>query len=275
MTSDADAFRAAILATPDDDAPRLVYADYLEIDLDLPELASFIRESIRCFRTPPDDADPDSKWRDFHVTLSGLGNEEFRLYGVGKSWYCENRDWVRGHVREMVRGREAWGWGWRRGFVEELCMPADDVVNELRKLRERFPIRRVVVTRGPSSATEVVLEGHVRTMNLSTSGDRYLIVTRNEIGTINDIGEHGDPIWQFQLKLLFRGVEFDFSSLPQRTTMHDERWRDRSWGSDPRHFEAVEDMGRRIAEEIERQTIEGPMASWPGWGRSQGVVGTS
>src|SRR5687767_11671931 len=59
--SDRDAFLAAIRAAPADDAPRLVYADWLD-EHGQPDLAEFIRVQIEIepFRKPDTDLD---RWR--------------------------------------------------------------------------------------------------------------------------------------------------------------------------------------------------------------------
>jgi uncharacterized protein (TIGR02996 family) len=49
--SDHDAFLAAICENPDDDTPRLVFADWLE-ERDQPERAAFVRAQIELARTP-------------------------------------------------------------------------------------------------------------------------------------------------------------------------------------------------------------------------------
>src|SRR5688572_20997900 len=49
-----DAFLADIIANPDDDGPRLVYADWLE-DNGQPERAEFIRLQIELSRLPEHD----------------------------------------------------------------------------------------------------------------------------------------------------------------------------------------------------------------------------
>ena len=53
--TDGDAILAAILANPDDDTPRLVYADWLDDqgDAGLSMRADFIRASIGVARVPP------------------------------------------------------------------------------------------------------------------------------------------------------------------------------------------------------------------------------
>src|SRR5215471_13106330 len=50
--SDRDALLAAIRAQPDEDTPRLVFADYLD-EHDEPERAAFIRTQVELARTPP------------------------------------------------------------------------------------------------------------------------------------------------------------------------------------------------------------------------------
>ena len=52
--TDADPFLAAILAEPDDDLPRLIYADYLDERGD-PARAEFIRLQVGLARLPPRD----------------------------------------------------------------------------------------------------------------------------------------------------------------------------------------------------------------------------
>jgi uncharacterized protein (TIGR02996 family) len=54
MTPD-EAFLADIIESPDDDTPRLVYADWLE-DNDQPDRAAFIRVQCRPAKLPGGDA---------------------------------------------------------------------------------------------------------------------------------------------------------------------------------------------------------------------------
>src|SRR5690242_20889829 len=50
--SDHDALLAAICAEPDEDTPRLAFADWLE-ENDEPARAAFVRDQIELARTPP------------------------------------------------------------------------------------------------------------------------------------------------------------------------------------------------------------------------------
>jgi uncharacterized protein (TIGR02996 family) len=52
--TDSDALLAAIRAAPDDDAPRLIYADWLD-EHGQPERAEFIRLSVQCVRASVND----------------------------------------------------------------------------------------------------------------------------------------------------------------------------------------------------------------------------
>src|SRR5262245_31666860 len=60
--SDHEAFLSAILESPDDDAPRLVYADWLDEHGD-PDRATFIRVQIELARLPEFDPQrPRLRW---------------------------------------------------------------------------------------------------------------------------------------------------------------------------------------------------------------------
>ena len=50
----ADAFLQAVVAEPDDDTPRLVFADWLEDHGDEPR-AAFIRAQVELVKLPPGD----------------------------------------------------------------------------------------------------------------------------------------------------------------------------------------------------------------------------
>src|SRR4051812_38507679 len=50
--TDRDALLAAVLAEPDEDTPRLVYADWLD-ENGQPERAAFIRDQIEAMRAEP------------------------------------------------------------------------------------------------------------------------------------------------------------------------------------------------------------------------------
>ncbi len=96
--STAAALFAAIRATPDDDTPRLVYADYLD-DARQPERAEFVRAQCERARLPDWDARARALRR----------RERVLLARHGRAWLAE---------LGAVPGVE-WG-GFERGFVAEI-----------------------------------------------------------------------------------------------------------------------------------------------------------
>jgi uncharacterized protein (TIGR02996 family) len=94
------AFLEAVIARPEDDAPRLAYADWLE-ENDGPARAEFIRLQCARARLP---------WWEPRARLL-----EAR---AGKLLAARGEEWA-----APVRGLVA-RWGFRRGFVEEVTLPA-------------------------------------------------------------------------------------------------------------------------------------------------------
>lgn len=146
--SEADGLRQAVLDAPEDDAPRLVYADWLT-EHGMDDLATFIRTQCA---TPTDRAG----WygpQGARVLLP----ERCKTTRIGFSgvwWVTDNVDatWFREHAAAVIGGakqRNEWTWLWRRGFVDELCLPADAAVLDLPELRKVYPVRKVTVVGEP------------------------------------------------------------------------------------------------------------------------------
>jgi uncharacterized protein (TIGR02996 family) len=98
MTPD-DSFLQAIIESPDDDTPRLVYADWLE-DNGLPERAEFIRVQIELAHLP-DGPGPSSRRLELEARERALLKEH------EVEWLGRLRDW-------------ACGWCFRRGVLAAL-----------------------------------------------------------------------------------------------------------------------------------------------------------
>ncbi|MGL4424542.1 MAG: TIGR02996 domain-containing protein, partial [Gemmataceae bacterium] len=92
---DADHFLAAIAAAPDDDTPRLIYADWLDDHADSAR-AEFIR--IQCQLAQLDDVDP---------SRDGLEDRELELLRQHERKWFPN--WPFAHE-----------WQFRRGFVHQV-----------------------------------------------------------------------------------------------------------------------------------------------------------
>jgi uncharacterized protein (TIGR02996 family) len=128
-----EAFLQAIIENPDDDTPRLVYADYLDERGD--PRAEFIRVQIALARLSDEYIRlqsglallPDDPRRE---ELEAMERELLRDYG--EKWAQPLRPWVT-------------GWTFLRGFVEAVTVPPDAYLNRIADLRRRAPIRHVEV----------------------------------------------------------------------------------------------------------------------------------
>jgi uncharacterized protein (TIGR02996 family) len=138
MTHD-EAFLHAIRAAPNDDAPRLIYADWLE-EHGQPARAEFIR--LQCaFAALPEEED---------VAAAALGERAEKL--LADNW----EDWV-GPLRSLVgpnasRRGEGWLAGdlhrdglrrFHRGFVDCLTLSADTILEHTATLARLVPLRRL------------------------------------------------------------------------------------------------------------------------------------
>jgi uncharacterized protein (TIGR02996 family) len=117
----APALLAAILASPDDDLPRLVYADWLDEHGD-PARAEFIRTQIELAKLP----DHDPRFR-------ALEDREHELL-------CEHEvGWIGNGADGLSE------WEWRRGFVDEITAQGS-VVEAVNFDAFRHPLRVLHIT---------------------------------------------------------------------------------------------------------------------------------
>src|SRR5436190_11923489 len=114
-----EAFLSDVIEHPDDDAPRLVYADWLE-DNDDPERAEFIRLQCRLARLP-----------NVHPDRAALEKREAQLLRA------HERQWGKGITRYL---KDA---SWCRGFIESVYLPAGDLIEQAERIFARAPIRAV------------------------------------------------------------------------------------------------------------------------------------
>jgi uncharacterized protein (TIGR02996 family) len=115
--SDGTALLRAIIDDPDDDAPRLIYADWLDENGD-PARAAFIRAQIKLARLPQDDPDRD------------------RLVQTERTLWKANRDAWKAWVPEWARVDR-----FHRGFVEDIRCDAEDFIAHADEVRSRTPLR--------------------------------------------------------------------------------------------------------------------------------------
>ncbi len=117
----------AVLDNPEDDAPRLIFADWLEENGD-PERAAFIREQIDLANTPPDH--PDRLTR-------GLQEWEGRTLASPE----KAGEW---EPELQTIGTNRW---YRRGFVEEVeFRTCQDFLRSAKRLFQLAPVRALNFT---------------------------------------------------------------------------------------------------------------------------------
>lgn len=141
------AFLADIQEHPDDDAPRLVYADWLE-EHGQPERAELIRVQI-ALADPPDDL---AAYRALRVREGALLDEH------GKEWF------------EPLKKVGVRAWVLRRGLVEHLAMPASKFLAHGEELFALAPIQAVSLAgarRILGKLAEGPLLGRLRGLDLS------------------------------------------------------------------------------------------------------------
>ncbi len=168
MTHD-EAFLQAIRDEPDDDAPRLVYADWLE-DHGQEARAEFIR--VQCERARP-DTEPGR--------AAELEMRAWRL--LVENW----KAWV-GPLRELVgpdgsRRGETWLMGgphaealfkFRRGFVESLALGADVFVRLGGELARLMPLRHLLLWRAGAYAPDLAASPHLEGVSRLDFSDYFI-----------------------------------------------------------------------------------------------------
>jgi uncharacterized protein (TIGR02996 family) len=120
MSADRDAFLRAICASPDDDTPRLVFADWLD-DHGEPQRAEFIR--VQCEMEQAEEFGP--RWRELDKRQRKL------LLANRAKWSAEL-------ANRGVMNAES-----RRGFVHEVTIYSKRFAAEAEKLLAAAPIRQV------------------------------------------------------------------------------------------------------------------------------------
>jgi uncharacterized protein (TIGR02996 family) len=131
--NEQQAFLQAILETPDDDAPRLVYADWLE-DHQQSERAEFIRVQCQLEKMDADEEQrSELKWRE---------SELLRLHGEA---------WGKPFVK-FTRRIE-----FLRGFVGRMTLTAEKFLKSAGDIFARVPLRRLRLLQVESKSDELAV----------------------------------------------------------------------------------------------------------------------
>jgi uncharacterized protein (TIGR02996 family) len=160
----ADALLAAVIASPDDDLPRLVYADWLD-EHGEPERAEFVRAQVeleqmesdpdqdRCYTKGTvcrDPRCPSLRWHMWQKALRLREGELLRLHAAA---------WVPGELVAVSPAAEVWfafpGQAghcvgrFGRGFLKSMTLPAAEWVRHADAVLARHPVRRVMFSEWP------------------------------------------------------------------------------------------------------------------------------
>ncbi len=141
--TDEEALRAAVLAHPYDDTPRLVYADWCD-DAGHADRAAFIRAQIDAARAEP--------W-------GAADREAMRRANALLAVYAE--EWT-AHVSEAVEWH-----GFERGFIEQVGLYAHRFARGLDEACRAEPVRRAQLIRGLAQVNDSPLEEVLTSPHLS------------------------------------------------------------------------------------------------------------
>jgi uncharacterized protein (TIGR02996 family) len=163
--SEADALLRAILDAPEDDAPRLVYADWLDEQGESAR-AAFIRVQVQLARLSADDP-----------SHSRLAQTEQTLRGANRAaWIDWLPDWVSAHE-------------FRRGFIEWIQCQAKDFIAHADEVRTKTPLQGVRIDGRQQIAVALfrsrALEG-LRSLTLSVN---VLPLTWDQLGNCHYLGK--------------------------------------------------------------------------------------
>jgi uncharacterized protein (TIGR02996 family) len=171
--SDRDALFAAILADPDDDLPRLVYADWLEENGRPADVAraQFIRLQIEMSRIDP---------------LSDRFPQDY--YGPSADLAALARQWLRAWLAELPTAVAAEVWkrrpgadALRRGFLESVQLPPEVFAAVAPELFAAAPVVRVHFHTSYRDINRLLGDPHLgrlRAVRLTGSWDADRLVRR-------------------------------------------------------------------------------------------------
>jgi uncharacterized protein (TIGR02996 family) len=197
MTPEHAAFLRAICASPHDDTPRLVFADYLE-ETEHPEhvaRAHFIRAQIAMSQFPPGSIE--------HDTAAGVAERCLDMFG--ENWAWDYPKWFQNECQ----------FEYRRGFPEVLTAPSTRILHDAAELGTVTPVTDLRFDEtfvGLRAFDRLPQLEHVSTLRL---GPRLPgLVTNLEMEPTDDVTATPIPVVEFHS--LFR----ELLSCPHLSAVH-------------------------------------------------------
>lgn len=180
-----DAFLRAILADPDDDAPRLIYADWLDENGDS-DRAEFIRLQIALAAGAKGDP-----------RRPELTRRERQLLGA------HGREWA-----APVAGKGL-SWTFRRGFIEGVNVAAPTFLSRAADLFAAAPIRHVrLVSIGPNAPRLAACPALARVASLDLAGCRpgpgqlAVLLASPYLTRLETLNLRNDGLWSSGVEVL-------------------------------------------------------------------------
>jgi uncharacterized protein (TIGR02996 family) len=197
-TAEAEAFRRTIRNNPADDAPRLIYADWLT-DHGYDQLADFIRWQV---------AHPDCTAirNGTSVTMDDAeGNEQFYWWFREFSALFDKA--VLGWATQVV-------WTWRRGFVDEVRLSANAAVDWLPQLETLHPLTKATIVGEPRGHQRFELATRFSRRRLSVGAeDNSMYDVLDPLFEASDppyLVDRQRPVWQSYLRASHRRIKMVF-----------------------------------------------------------------
>lgn len=162
--TDRETLMASIIANPADDAPRLVFADWLE-EHGQPERAEFIRLQIEKLKCPK--CGGSGRFGEFDMASFGvyvcdlprclaLRKREEELLDAGPDGESNEFNWCPDAIwdaicEDKLMLRRPDEFSYHRGFVERIRLDPRDFFQHARDMMARTPLRKVEFTREPQA----------------------------------------------------------------------------------------------------------------------------
>lgn len=200
MKTDRECLLHAVLANPDDDLPRLVFADWLN-DNGEPERAEFIR--IQCRLGDSDRLRPLT-WREARIMLSAASRPDEYLSNRANELLARDPLMFLGGAAFDVGVKFGMSLGWSRGFVSHVPGRLADLERYLPDIVREHPVATVAVTdRRPSPSqygSSVVWDnaGRPPIRNFAFGPHPDSVIPENimlEVGRYCELGQDDDGFW--------------------------------------------------------------------------------
>jgi uncharacterized protein (TIGR02996 family) len=151
VLTDADCMLRAVIARPEDDAPRLAFADwcdehggeargeFIRVQVELAEIAG---TNSGCAKNPRQGCRTCER-----IIALRRRESDLHMAGVTTAIYREAQAFGIGAVGILDNGTPGYSFAYiRRGFVAAVSLPAADFVRHAGELFGRWPIERVTLT---------------------------------------------------------------------------------------------------------------------------------